>query len=259
MKIFLFALLIVSGYTGFGQVDAFYKVKVDCDMQLNFYNTTSYKAVLHFNSTQSLFEYKEIQLEDIIKENNSGKIKEEEDGNLSFNIAMKDTTGYYCRFDKFKNETIEFVKGFSQNEFYYIIENIPAIEWILSEEVKIIDNYTCNKANCNFRGRKYTVWFTPDIQTSFGPLKLNGLPGLILELSDDAKEVVLNVNAISNENKLIETDTSKYKNISREDYKIIKKEGIESIEEIAKQVTSKMGRGMKINVKTTGVKSIEMD
>jgi hypothetical protein len=36
-------------------------------------------------------------------------------------------------------------------------------------------------AKGNFRGCVYIVWYTPDVPASFGPWKLNGCPGLILE------------------------------------------------------------------------------
>ena len=64
-------------------------------------------------------------------------------------------------------------------------EQIPKIEWVLHKEMKQISGYTCQKATTRFRGRNYTVWFTTEIPSFFGPWKLSGLPGLILEYYDD--------------------------------------------------------------------------
>lgn len=57
-------------------------------------------------------------------------------------------------------------------------------EWTLTDSTKVILDYTCQLAECTFRGRKYQAWFTPEIPISNGPWKFNGLPGLILEVYD---------------------------------------------------------------------------
>lgn len=72
---------------------------------------------------------------------------------------------------------------------YLIGENIPKIDWSLTDETKKIDQFECQKATANFRGRFYTVWFTKDIPVGFGPWKLNGLPGLILEAKDSFNQL----------------------------------------------------------------------
>jgi GLPGLI family protein len=250
-------LLILSGIKAYSQNDSLYKVKVDYVMQLNFFGYTSYNAILHFNSTQSLFEYMETPIIDRDTENETEKINKKDD-ELSFNIKIRDTTDYYIRSDKVKNEIFEFAKGFKKNEFYYILEDMPSVEWAITDATKKINNHNCNQATCSFRGRNYTAWFTSEIQTSFGPLKLNGLPGLILELSDDTKEVVLHVKSISNENKPIDNDRSKYKIISHDDYKSMKNEFLKKLDDIGRIISSKMDRGFKA-ITTSKIRAIEMD
>lgn len=58
------------------------------------------------------------------------------------------------------------------------------MEWLITDENKIINNFSCNKAIANFRGRQWVAWFTTEIPLSFGPWKLHGLPGLIIEAYD---------------------------------------------------------------------------
>ena len=244
------------GIKAYCQNDSFYKVKVDYVMQLNFFGYTSYNAILHYNTTRSLFEYKEAPSADLETKKESEKINGD---SLSFHIEISDTTSCYIRCDKVKNEIFEFARGFKKNEFYYILEDMPSVEWTITDETKKISNHNCNLATCSFRDRNYSAWFASDIQTSFGPLKLNGLPGLILELSDDTKEVVLYVKSISNENKPIDNDRSKYIIISHEDYKSMKKEFLKNIDDIGKRITSKMGREVESVVTTSTIKSIEMD
>jgi GLPGLI family protein len=79
---------------------------------------------------------------------------------------------------------------------YYLFEKIPEMKWILMKEIKMFNKIECNKAMTNFRGRTYTAWYEPSIPNSFGPWKLNGLPGLILEATDDSKNVVFKLNKI---------------------------------------------------------------
>lgn len=63
-------------------------------------------------------------------------------------------------------------------------EDYAPQKWTMIDSTKQVLGYTCQKAECDFRGRHYVVWFTPDIPISDGPWKFNGLPGLILEAYD---------------------------------------------------------------------------
>ncbi|MGP1476458.1 MAG: GLPGLI family protein [Phocaeicola sp.] len=57
--------------------------------------------------------------------------------------------------------------------------------WKILEGDSLIHDYPCQKAQTEFRGRIWTVWFTPAIPVSDGPWKLYGLPGLILIAKDN--------------------------------------------------------------------------
>ncbi len=72
---------------------------------------------------------------------------------------------------------------------YRIESSLPTIEWAMSSDTRKIGNFICQKATCNFGGRNYTAWFAPDLAFSYGPWKLGGLPGLILEAADEKNEV----------------------------------------------------------------------
>ena len=67
----------------------------------------------------------------------------------------------------------------------YKLETESAQNWKLSGEKKKIDRYDVQKATANWGGRNWTAWFSAEIPLSEGPYKFSGLPGLILELSDD--------------------------------------------------------------------------
>ncbi|MBT8245471.1 GLPGLI family protein [Winogradskyella sp.] len=67
----------------------------------------------------------------------------------------------------------------------YTVKDSINLNWTIHKEKKIIGNYECSKATTEFRGRKYTAWFTTKIPVDYGPRKFSGLPGLILEIYDD--------------------------------------------------------------------------
>jgi len=68
------------------------------------------------------------------------------------------------------------------------MEALPNIQWNLSDEHDNILGYNCQKALCEFRGRKYIAWYSTEIPISAGPYKFHGLPGLILAISDMAND-----------------------------------------------------------------------
>ena len=71
----------------------------------------------------------------------------------------------------------------STYHFHYEDELKPQ-DWIILEDTMTILNYSCQKAVCSFRGRDWVAWFAPSIPVSEGPLKFQGLPGLIMKIDD---------------------------------------------------------------------------
>ncbi|WP_308199423.1 GLPGLI family protein [Chitinophaga sedimenti] len=67
----------------------------------------------------------------------------------------------------------------------------------MEKETKTILGYTCQKATGSCKGRQYTAWFTTDIPVSFGPWKLQGLPGLIMEASDASQRIKITCTKIT--------------------------------------------------------------
>lgn len=67
---------------------------------------------------------------------------------------------------------------------YKLVEKKLSQQWDISTDTLTVLGYLCQKATSDFRGRKYEVWFTPDIPINDGPWKFYGLPGLILKATD---------------------------------------------------------------------------
>ncbi len=72
---------------------------------------------------------------------------------------------------------------------YLIKEPLEKTDWQITSDTKQMLGQTCQKATGIVKGRKYTAWFTTDIPASFGPWKLHGLPGLILEAYDETGRI----------------------------------------------------------------------
>lgn len=68
------------------------------------------------------------------------------------------------------------------------IEETEKPAWKIINEKKTISNYICQKATTNYLGREWIAWFTNDIPFQDGPYKFNGLPGLVVQISDSENE-----------------------------------------------------------------------
>ena len=87
------------------------------------------------------------------------------------------------------------VKSATDNKFYYYDkvgterfcyeEDIPQLNWAVGDSTRTILGYECFLASADYHGRKWIVWFSPEIPVAAGPWKLQGVPGLILEASTE--------------------------------------------------------------------------
>lgn len=108
--------------------------------------------------------------------------------NLSVVNAIISNGKHYINFEnrKYYNERSIYGKN-------YVIKDtiINNNDWTVTNETKVIANYTCYKATKKIFSNKaktstkeIVAWFCPEIPYYFGPKSYNGLPGLILELID---------------------------------------------------------------------------
>lgn len=84
------------------------------------------------------------------------------------------------------NHTHQIVEGTSVfGKPFLIKDQLPKIEWKLSDETKQIENFHCKKATAQFDGQEITAWYSEEIPLPLGPRYYRGLPGLIISLSND--------------------------------------------------------------------------
>lgn len=144
------------------------------------YNRASYierNATLFIIDKVSVFHEKMDTSKEIKKEVADEVI---DDNTLKFNVNYNDK--YY----KYNSETKEmlFVDYILMLGDFIVNDKLPVINWQLESETKEVSNLKCYKATGVFRGRKWIVWYSPQVPFSTGPWKLNGLPGLVLEAYD---------------------------------------------------------------------------
>lgn len=202
-----------------------------------------YNAELTFNMTQSTYTFGKNSLE-------GGHIRKmnviDTNENQSF-IIYKATTseGFVYHIDRNTNLIKSRDIGFN-----YIKDSIPKINWKILDETKEIGDFKCFKASCNFRGRDYTAWFTLEIPLPYGPWKLQGLPGLILEAYDTDKEIYFYFKSIEYPSdkvlKIIvpnpETNMDMERNRPKKDREWISSEDFEKAMIERHKIGTKMGR-----------------
>ena len=164
MKLYLVFVLIVSGFT-YSQTKN-YSIEYSytmIDVKNEFESHPSTQLI--GNTNQSIF------------------IVDHRNASVSSNPEVMYTTiaNVNSTFSDYKTNKIYFKENV--NLTYFDIEDkIYDFNWTLIDEQKTILGYQCFKAETTFRGRKFEVFYTPEIAISHGPLKLNGLPGIILEV-----------------------------------------------------------------------------
>ena len=80
----------------------------------------------------------------------------------------------------YNNKEIEIIQDLGTRVFS-VPDNFIEKKWELHKESKMVNDIECFKATTTFRGNTWEVWYAPSLPYPYGPWKLNGLPGLILE------------------------------------------------------------------------------
>jgi GLPGLI family protein len=134
----------------------------------------SFEFELFFDKTKSIY-----RLVDIINF---------DDQSIEYQITRGLSNELYYK-DLLKKEKIK--QTTSLDELFNIVKSFEQYKWVVNSETKVIDGYTCYKATCHYEeyddNRKMSlsfnpvVWFAPSLPYSFGPMGLDGLPGLVLE------------------------------------------------------------------------------
>jgi len=166
---FLFFIIVSSSQNKTYKVDYKYVI-----------NKQTSKKSLIFNQKESFF----VNKDSAEKDKEEPEVKQDQDSDFDFTITIKNDYDYIIYKNNRSNRLIFTNKFPFDKTLYKVVDSLPDIKWQIKSEFEKIGNFSCQKAITKFRGRNYSVWFCPDIPTTFGPWKFSGLPGLILEISE---------------------------------------------------------------------------
>ncbi len=103
-------------------------------------------------------------------------------GQIKTNITLDDEEGRLYYTDQNTQQLIS--RELVVDQPVLVKESIPDFTWNITQKSREIAGYQCFEATTEFRGRNYSVWFTPSLPLNAGPWKFSGLPGLVLEVND---------------------------------------------------------------------------
>ncbi|MGM0635891.1 MAG: GLPGLI family protein [Bacteroidota bacterium] len=243
--VFFFLLSAASAQTSFQP-----NLQVEYDMQLNYSNSPEQEARLFLSNQTALFTYKNKQA------NEDNELTKSKDGsNYSFSIIKDNLNSIYTDL---KQKVILTSQGNDDESDFLIEEDLTFPKWEIDyETTKKIDQFNCIKATTHFRGRDYTAWFTEEYPVQFGPWKLHGLPGLIIQAYDQTKEVYFGVEKITKNPSEVElVDLEARERITREE----NRERIQSkLNDLKRKIKSSGEKGVEMEVSSVKIRGIEID
>jgi len=191
--LFCWAILSFGGHAGLQcqYVVADYEVLLDLGILRKF------QARLYISGDRARFDWGSPEM----------PLESRDSRELRVQVAPPDTIGTYNYTDSrgaLMYSTVASLEGATR----ILKEPLPAIHWKITEKQREIGAYRCLYAEGFFRGRKYGVWFTPDIPVHFGPWKLYGLPGLVVSASDENHAVTFRLHGLTPGDSFPETDFS---------------------------------------------------
>ncbi len=148
----------------------------------------TYNSYLVFNMKKSNYITAKDSLETVDDLYGQKVLKDEEGEVVAILNGLKSSSvGDQVVID-LEKDTI-FSSLYFKGEMLYLKEKNSKQQWKITNETKKIGSFNAKKATLNFRGRTFIAWFSTEIPVPFGPWKIRGLPGLVLEAYDKGKYV----------------------------------------------------------------------
>lgn len=123
--------------------------------------------------------FRAMQIDSLIRVSTAEQIRANPDsyiGGETFSIFKNYPQGRFTVIDKVSTD------------WFLYEEDIPTQEWTLTDETCEILGYECKSAVCDFRGRRWTAFYTDSVPVADGPWKFGGLPGFIMQVYDEGHQ-----------------------------------------------------------------------
>ncbi len=250
----MLAICLISGLCParlLAQTD--YSYHVSYEMLLNLDGPRRYAADLYIAASGGLFVF---GLDS--NQQQSGLIARDST-EASFGFEMLDTVRYSIFSDRQTQRILHLEQIPGSGNLCVVSEPLGTIEWQYTGQFRRIQELPCWEAKGRFMGRNYTVWFTDSIPAFFGPWKLHGLPGLVLEASDDSQEVMFLARSVRS----VAAGTKPYDPMATGSFEVLDRHEYirhfkDYLEKLQKRMMTKFGRGYQVKVQSSPIKTIEI-
>ncbi len=174
-----FAAFLLLMQIGYGQDGTLIEIDYAVNLTVNPYLPVSETNTLTVYQGKSLYQYEKL----------SSRNQEEllEADGMGYLPPSTDEQGWAIMQDLSNRRLIQ--RRFFKGTPLLVHDSYSTLAWIILDETKVVGSLSCQKAIGMFRGRTYTAWFSMEIPLPIGPWKLGGLPGAILEATDETGEV----------------------------------------------------------------------
>ncbi len=217
LYIFLLLPLVTSYSQTKGTVlkyEAYYNFNTPLSREIDVYTTNDFcYSIEKMNTTKKVTKNKTIDNEEKLPETNLNS-SENSSTVLVLDVKWEDLLIYNNKLTNKLYTTVQDI-DLGRN---ITIEETPKINWKIVKETKIVKDLNCTKAIANFRGIDWEIWFTNEIPLPYGPWKLQGAPGLIVEANTADKKIHFLLNTVQYNKILPEFKLPNLKEIDLKEY-----------------------------------------
>lgn len=185
MKKLIFLAVALLTTVAYAQEPAKYRITYDCDAQIVTSKTNTYRWTLDIGEKSAVF----------YNESNRAFNREMAEIRATGDaMALIDQLPVLGQKYPTKHDLQIVVGAPSSGKYTYIKqilasklkyeEDLPVVEWQITDSIKTICEYECQQAVGSMYGRTWTVWYAPELPLNYGPYVLQGLPGLIMSAKD---------------------------------------------------------------------------